>query len=110
MEKQIFYFHSALNSPNSWFTYWKFLSGILISYELTRLIRAKQKNLAMGKKKFNMESKKGVQFLISHNLVVETPEEVAQFLYKEEGLNKTVGANTNTNTNFDATFRLLEIT
>ena len=51
--------------------------------------RAKQKNLAMGKKKFNMESKKGVQFLISHNLVAETPEEVAQFLYKEEGLNKT---------------------
>jgi len=50
---------------------------------------AKQKNLAMGKKKFNMESKKGVQFLISHNLVAETPEEVAQFLYKEEGLNKT---------------------
>jgi len=50
---------------------------------------AKQKNLAMGKKKFNMESKKGVQFLISHNLVAETPEEGAQFLYKEEGLNKT---------------------
>jgi len=50
---------------------------------------AKQKNLAMGKKKFNMESKKGIQFLISHNLVAETPEEVAQFLYKEEGLNKT---------------------
>lgn len=50
---------------------------------------AKQKNLAMGKKKFNMESKKGVQFLISHNLVAESPEEVAQFLYKEEGLNKT---------------------
>ena len=51
--------------------------------------RAKQKNLAMGKKKFNMESKKGIQFLISHRLVAETPEEVAQFLYKEEGLNKT---------------------
>jgi len=50
---------------------------------------AKQKNLAMGKKKFNMESKKGIQFLISHRLVAETPEEVAQFLYKEEGLNKT---------------------
>merc|ERR1719150_3402083 len=50
---------------------------------------AKQKTLAMGKKKFNMESKKGIQFLISHNLVAETPEEVAQFLYKEEGLNKT---------------------
>lgn len=50
---------------------------------------AKQKNLALGKKKFNMESKKGVQFLISHGLVLETPEDVAQFLYKEEGLNKT---------------------
>jgi len=50
---------------------------------------AKQKNLAMGKKKFNMESKKGIQFLIAHNLVQETPEDVAQFLYKEEGLNKT---------------------
>jgi len=50
---------------------------------------AKQKNLAMGKKKFNMECKKGIQFLISHNLVHDTPEDVAQFLYKEEGLNKT---------------------
>jgi len=50
---------------------------------------AKQKQLAMGKKKFNMESKKGVQFLIGHNLVQETAEDVAQFLYKEEGLNKT---------------------
>jgi len=50
---------------------------------------AKQKNLAMGKKKFNMDPKKGIEFLILHNLVKETPEEVAQFLYKEEGLNKT---------------------
>jgi len=50
---------------------------------------ARQKQLAMGKKKFNMESKKGVQFLISHNLVKDTAEDVAEFLYKEEGLNKT---------------------
>merc|ERR1719219_2234720 len=50
---------------------------------------AKQKNLAMGKKKFNMESKKGIEFLILHGSIKETPEEVAQFLYKEEGLNKT---------------------
>jgi len=50
---------------------------------------AKQKNLAMGKKKFNMDPKKGIEFLILHQLVKETPEEVAQFLYKEEGLNKT---------------------
>jgi len=50
---------------------------------------ARQKQLAMGKKKFNMESKKGIQFLISHNLVKDTAEDVAEFLYKEEGLNKT---------------------
>jgi len=50
---------------------------------------AKQKNLAMGKKKFNMDPKKGIEFLILNSLIKETPEEVAQFLYKEEGLNKT---------------------
>jgi len=50
---------------------------------------ARQKQLAMGKKKFNMESKKGIQFLISHNLVKDTADDVAEFLYKEEGLNKT---------------------
>jgi len=50
---------------------------------------AKQKNIAMGKKKFNMDPKKGIEFLILHNIVKETPEDVAQFLYKEEGLNKT---------------------
>jgi len=50
---------------------------------------AKQKNLAMGKKKFNMDPKKGIEFLILHGSIKETPEEVAQFLYKEEGLNKT---------------------
>ena len=50
---------------------------------------AKQKNLAMGKKKFNMDPKKGIDFLILNSLIKETPEEVAQFLYKEEGLNKT---------------------
>jgi len=50
---------------------------------------AKLKQLAMGKKKFNMESKKGIQFLVAHTLIQDTPEDVAQFLYKEEGLNKT---------------------
>merc|ERR1712227_609248 len=50
---------------------------------------AKQENLAMGKKKFNMDPKKGIEFLILNGLIKETPEEVAQFLYKEEGLNKT---------------------
>lgn len=50
---------------------------------------AKQKNLAMAKKKFNMDHKKGVEFLVQQDLIKETPEAVAQFLYKEEGLNKT---------------------
>ena len=50
---------------------------------------AKMKNLQMGKKKFNMDPKKGIEFLVSHHLLRETPEEVAQFLYKGEGLNKT---------------------
>lgn len=50
---------------------------------------AKQKNLAMAKKKFNMDHKKGIEFLIQQDLLKETSEAVAQFLYKEEGLNKT---------------------
>ena len=51
---------------------------------------AKMKNLQMGKKKFNMDPKKGIEFLISHGLIKETAEDVAQFLYKGEGLNKTM--------------------
>ena len=51
--------------------------------------RAKMKNLQMGKKKFNMDPKKGIEYLVQHGLLRETPEEVAQFLYKGEGLNKT---------------------
>ena len=51
---------------------------------------AKMKNLQMGKKKFNMDPKKGIEFLISHDLIKETPEDVAGFLYKGEGLNKTM--------------------
>ena len=51
---------------------------------------ARVKNLQMGKKKFNMDPKKGIEFLVTHSLVQETPEDVAQFLYKGEGLNKTM--------------------
>lgn len=43
----------------------------------------------MGKKKFNMDPKKGVEFLIQSCVIKQTPEEVAGFLYKGEGLNKT---------------------
>ncbi|KAH9415543.1 Cytohesin-1 [Dermatophagoides pteronyssinus] len=47
------------------------------------------KQLSIGKKKFNMDPKKGIEFLIAQNLVGNTPEDVARFLYKGESLNKT---------------------
>ncbi|XP_059472495.1 cytohesin-1 isoform X1 [Neocloeon triangulifer] len=47
------------------------------------------KQMSMGRKKFNMDPKKGLEFLIQHGLVQGTAESVAQFLYKGEGLNKT---------------------
>ncbi|KAJ3607546.1 hypothetical protein NHX12_024597 [Muraenolepis orangiensis] len=40
----------------------------------------------MGRKKFNMDPKK---FLLENDLLQHTPEDVSQFLYKGEGLNKT---------------------
>ncbi|XP_026215916.1 cytohesin-3 [Anabas testudineus] len=42
-----------------------------------------------GKKKFNMDPKKGVQYLVENNLLEWRAASVAEFLYKEEGLNKT---------------------
>uniref|UniRef100_A0A8C2HRK8 Cytohesin 1b n=1 Tax=Cyprinus carpio TaxID=7962 RepID=A0A8C2HRK8_CYPCA len=47
------------------------------------------KQVAMGRKKFNMDPKKGIQFLIENELLKNTCEDIAQFLYKGEGLNKT---------------------
>ena len=49
----------------------------------------KTKQLSIGKKRFNMDPKKGIEYLIENNLVKNTPEEIAQFLLKGEGLNKT---------------------
>lgn len=49
----------------------------------------KAKQMSIGRKKFNMDPKKGIEYLIEHNLLAPTPEDVAQFLYKGEGLNKT---------------------
>nr|XP_046210551.1 cytohesin-3-like isoform X3 [Oncorhynchus gorbuscha] len=50
----------------------------------------RNKQIAMGRKKFNMDPKKGIQFLLENNLLQHTPEDISQFLYKGEGLNKTV--------------------
>nr|CAD7589640.1 unnamed protein product [Timema genevievae] len=49
----------------------------------------KAKQMSIGRKKFNMDPKKGIEYLIEHGLLKMTPEDVSQFLYKGEGLNKT---------------------
>jgi cytohesin len=45
--------------------------------------------MSMGRKKFNMDPKKGLEFLTQQGLVQGSADSVAQFLYKGEGLNKT---------------------
>ncbi|XP_077980682.1 cytohesin-2-like isoform X2 [Glandiceps talaboti] len=47
------------------------------------------KKMITGTRKFNMDPKKGIEYLIENGLCKETPDDVAQFLYKGEGLNKT---------------------
>ncbi|KAA0725014.1 SEC7 and coiled-coil domain-containing protein 1 [Triplophysa tibetana] len=54
-----------------------------------RVNMQRSKQMAMGRKKFNMDPKKGIQFLIENELLKNTCEDIAQFLYKGEGLNKT---------------------
>ncbi|XP_072463506.1 cytohesin-2 isoform X1 [Notamacropus eugenii] len=49
----------------------------------------RNRKMAMGRKKFNMDPKKGIQFLVENELLQNTPEEISRFLYKGEGLNKT---------------------
>ncbi|XP_075408798.1 cytohesin-4 isoform X2 [Tenrec ecaudatus] len=49
----------------------------------------KKKELCIGRKKFNMDPSKGIQYLIEHKLLSSNVQDIAQFLYKGEGLNKT---------------------
>lgn len=49
----------------------------------------KTKQMSMGKKKFNMDPKKGIEYLIKHDLLQNTPEDVARFLFQGDGLDKT---------------------
>ncbi|MCL4139921.1 UNVERIFIED_CONTAM: hypothetical protein GTU68_053228 [Idotea baltica] len=49
----------------------------------------KSKQMSIGRKKFNMDPKKGIEYLIENGLLQNTPNDIAQFLYKGEGLNKT---------------------
>uniref|UniRef100_A0A8C6EUZ0 SEC7 domain-containing protein n=2 Tax=Marmota marmota marmota TaxID=9994 RepID=A0A8C6EUZ0_MARMA len=49
----------------------------------------KEKELSMGRKKFNMDPAKGIQYLTEHKLLTPDVQDIAQFLYKGEGLSKT---------------------
>ncbi|NXV24829.1 CYH2 protein, partial [Cepphus grylle] len=49
----------------------------------------RNRKMGMGRKKFNMDPKKGIQFLVENELLRHTAEDIARFLYKGEGLNKT---------------------
>ncbi|XP_036004613.1 cytohesin-4 [Fundulus heteroclitus] len=49
----------------------------------------RNRKFVRGKKKFNMDPKVGVRYLIEHGFLEWRAESVAEFLYKEEGLNKT---------------------
>lgn len=49
----------------------------------------KDRQMTIGRKKFNMDPKKGIEFLVEHSLLRIDALDVAQFLYKGEGLNKT---------------------
>ncbi|KAM9491745.1 cytohesin 4b isoform 2-T3 [Salvelinus alpinus] len=49
----------------------------------------KGKQFSSGKKKFNMDPKKGINYLVENKLLERNPLPIAEFLYKEEGLNKT---------------------
>ncbi|KAM7317343.1 hypothetical protein ACRRTK_023645 [Alexandromys fortis] len=49
----------------------------------------KEKEMCIGRKKFNMDPAKGIQYLIEHKLLTSGVQDIAQFLYKGDGLNKT---------------------
>uniref|UniRef100_A0AAX7UCR3 Cytohesin-2 n=1 Tax=Astatotilapia calliptera TaxID=8154 RepID=A0AAX7UCR3_ASTCA len=64
------------------------VEGLETSTEGSKTLQ-KSRHVAMGRKKFNMDPKKGIAFLVENELLRHTPEDIAQFLYKGEGLNKT---------------------
>lgn len=61
--------------------------------EYDRKTNSKAKQISIGKKRFNMDPKKGVEYLIEHDILERTPESIANFLLEGEGLNKTAIGN-----------------
>ena len=43
---------------------------------------ARAKQLSLGRKKFNMDPKKGIEFLLQQGLLQNTPQDIAAFLYR----------------------------
>uniref|UniRef100_A0A671PXF7 Cytohesin-2 n=1 Tax=Sinocyclocheilus anshuiensis TaxID=1608454 RepID=A0A671PXF7_9TELE len=64
------------------------VEGLESSTEGSKTLQ-KSRHVAVGRKKFNMDPKKGIVFLVENELLRHTSEDIAQFLYKGEGLNKT---------------------
>ncbi|OWK58911.1 Cytohesin-4 [Lonchura striata] len=56
-----------------------------LSFKLSQ----RDKILSVGRKKFNMDPEKGIQYLIEHQVLSSDLQEIARFLHKGEGLNKT---------------------
>ncbi|KAK0407412.1 hypothetical protein QR680_019183 [Steinernema hermaphroditum] len=50
---------------------------------------AKAEQMLIGREKFNMDSKRGVEYLMEQGLIQRSPQAVAEFLYKGEGLSKS---------------------
>lgn len=46
------------------------------------------KHVSIGKKRFNMNATKGIDYLIEHDILENNPESIAKFLFEGEGLNK----------------------
>ncbi|XP_061770443.1 cytohesin 4b isoform X1 [Nerophis ophidion] len=64
----------------------------VLSFESTEAEESRsmeRKQFFNGKKKFNMDPKKGINYLVDNRLLSRSAGCIAEFLYKEEGLNKT---------------------
>ncbi|XP_061840219.1 cytohesin 4b isoform X1 [Nerophis lumbriciformis] len=64
----------------------------VLSFESTEAEESRsmeRKQFFNGKKKFNMDPKKGINYLVDNKLLSRSAGCIAEFLYKEEGLNKT---------------------
>ncbi|XP_040552620.1 cytohesin-4 isoform X3 [Gallus gallus] len=57
--------------------------------ERSSKLSQRDKLLSVGRKKFNMDPEKGIQYLIEQQLLSSDLQEIAKFLHKGEGLNKT---------------------